>query len=53
MQWNRDAADGQFRKPASNAKLAGLLEKSGVKFEFTPFETGKPTADISTDHYKV
>ena len=46
-QWNREAADGQFRKPASNAKLASLLQKSGVKFEFTPFETGKCT------HYSV
>ena len=27
--------DGQFRKPASNKKLLGLL---GGKFEFTPFE---------------
>ena len=33
-------ADGQFRKPASNVKLASLLQKSGVKFEFTPFEIG-------------
>jgi len=27
-------ADGQFRKPASNAKLLGLIGK----FQFTPFE---------------
>ena len=40
MEWNREAADGQFRKPASNAKLAGLLQKSGVKFNFRPFDQG-------------
>lgn len=28
-------ADGQFRKPASNAKLRGLI---GTEFKFTPFE---------------
>lgn len=40
IEWNREAADGQFRKPASNAKLAGLLQKSGVKFSFEPFDQG-------------
>ena len=39
-QWNTQAADGQFRNPASNAKLASLLEKSGVDFKFTKFEDG-------------
>lgn len=39
-QWNRQAADGQYRKPASNAKLAGLLQQQGVDFVYTPFEQG-------------
>ena len=42
QQWNRAAADGQFRKPASNAKLARLLKENGVDFKFTPFEQGIP-----------
>lgn len=29
-------ADGQFRKPASNKKLVGLIGE----FQFTPFEKG-------------
>ena len=32
-------ADGQFRKPASNKKLLGLLEGTG--FQFTPFDKGE------------
>lgn len=39
-QWNRAAADGQYRKPASNAKLDKLLKESGIEFEFEPFEKG-------------
>lgn len=35
LQFDITRADGQFRKPASNKKLLGLL---GGKFEFTPFE---------------
>jgi GDP-L-fucose synthase len=40
LQWNRNASDGQFRKPASNVKLARLLKEDGVDFQFTPFEQG-------------
>jgi GDP-L-fucose synthase len=36
-QFDTTKADGQHRKPASNAKLLALLPD----FEFTPFETGK------------
>ncbi|KLO15541.1 epimerase-domain-containing protein [Schizopora paradoxa] len=32
------AADGQYRKPASNLKLAKLLKESGIAFEFEPFK---------------
>ena len=32
-------ADGQFRKPASNKKLLGLIKGTG--FQFTPFEQGE------------
>jgi hypothetical protein len=35
-------ADGQFRKPASNAKLVKLMKESGSEpFEFTPFQQGE------------
>ena len=40
LQWNRAAADGQYRKPASNLKLAKLLKESGIEFEFEPFKKG-------------
>lgn len=32
-------ADGQFRKPASNKKLIGLVKDTG--FQFTPFDKGE------------
>ncbi|KAH8112238.1 epimerase-domain-containing protein [Phellopilus nigrolimitatus] len=52
MAWNREAADGQFRKPASNAKLAGLLQKSGVNFRFTPFDQAlQETVDWFVEKY--
>ena len=35
MQFDTTRADGQFRKPASNAKLI----KAIGSFEFTPFES--------------
>ncbi|EIN12986.1 NAD(P)-binding protein [Punctularia strigosozonata HHB-11173 SS5] len=35
-RFDTSKADGQFRKPASNAKLLGLIGE----FYFTPFETG-------------
>ena len=33
-----ESANGQFRKPASNAKLMGQLKAAGVDFSFTPFD---------------
>lgn len=33
-------SDGQYRKPASNARLVAALEKQGLEFEFTPFKEG-------------
>lgn len=36
FQFDTTRADGQFRKPASNKKLLGLIGG----FEFTPFEQG-------------
>ncbi|PAV17862.1 GDP-L-fucose synthetase [Pyrrhoderma noxium] len=51
-EWNTQAADGQFRKPASNAKLASLLEKSGVDFKFTKFEDAlQDTVDWFVENY--
>lgn len=51
-EWNTSAADGQFRKPASNAKLASLLEKSGVDFTFTKFEDAlQETVDWFIESY--
>lgn len=35
-QFDTTRADGQFRKPASNEKLLGLIGE----FQFTPFEQG-------------
>ncbi|KAH9937782.1 epimerase-domain-containing protein [Epithele typhae] len=35
-RFDETKADGQFRKPASNKKLLGLLKGTG--FQFTPFE---------------
>ena len=32
-------ADGQYRKPASNKKLLGLIKDTG--FKFTPFDQGE------------
>ncbi|KAI5118941.1 hypothetical protein M0805_006287 [Coniferiporia weirii] len=53
IEWQREAADGQFRKPASNAKLVGLLEKSGIKFHFTPFAQAlQETVDWFVENYK-
>jgi len=52
VEWNRDAADGQFRKPASNDKLMGLLKESGVDFKFTPFEQAlQETVDWFVTNY--
>jgi len=52
IEWNRNAADGQFRKPASNVKLATLLKESGVKFEFTPFDIAlQETVDWFIENY--
>lgn len=34
LEWDASLPDGQFRKPASNEKLAGLLPD----FKFTDFE---------------
>jgi GDP-L-fucose synthase len=36
LQFDTSKSDGQFRKPASNEKLLGLMGG----FEFTPFQTG-------------
>ncbi|GFZ50674.1 hypothetical protein JCM24511_08432 [Saitozyma sp. JCM 24511] len=37
--YDSSRADGQFRKPASNAKLVKLMKESGSEpFEFTPFQ---------------
>ncbi|KAI5114673.1 hypothetical protein M0805_004153, partial [Coniferiporia weirii] len=53
MEWNREASDGQFRKPASNAKLAGLLEKTGMNFHFTPFDQAlQETVDWFIENYE-
>ena len=35
-------ADGQYRKPASNKKLLGLIKDTG--FKFTPFDQGQCSA---------
>ncbi|KAL1412058.1 hypothetical protein Q8F55_003055 [Vanrija albida] len=44
--------DGQYRKPASNAKLVGLLEDQGLVFEFTPFEQAlQESVDWFVEHY--
>lgn len=39
FQFDTTRSDGQFRKPASNAKLRKLIGE----FEFTPFDKGKFT----------
>ena len=36
-EFDTSRADGQFRKPASNKKLLGLIGD----FQFTPFEKGR------------
>ncbi|KAL5520693.1 hypothetical protein ACEPAF_2695 [Sanghuangporus sanghuang] len=52
MEWNREAPDGQLRKPASNAKLVTALSKSGVKFSFTPFDQAlQNMVDWFVEHY--
>ncbi|WVF66425.1 hypothetical protein IAT40_001165 [Kwoniella sp. CBS 6097] len=39
VKYDTSKADGQYRKPASNAKLVRLMKKTGfAEFEFTPFE---------------
>lgn len=39
LQFDATKADGQHRKPASNAKLLSLINaKGGEPFKFTPFE---------------
>ncbi|TDL27891.1 epimerase-domain-containing protein [Rickenella mellea] len=47
-------SDGQFRKPTSNAKLRAVLEKSGVNFEFTPFEQAlQESVDWFVENYET
>ncbi|OCF40105.1 hypothetical protein I317_06118 [Kwoniella heveanensis CBS 569] len=39
VKYDTSKADGQYRKPASNAKLVRLMNKTGyATFRFTPFE---------------
>jgi len=54
VEWNRNAADGQYRKPASNVKLAALLKKSGIDFKFTPFNQAlQETVDWFVENYNT
>jgi len=53
VEWNGAAADGQYRKPASNAKLDKLLKESGIEFEFEPFEKAlQETVDWFVENYE-
>jgi len=40
IKWDTSKADGQFKKTASNAKLAKLLAKTYPDFKFTSMEQG-------------
>ncbi|WVQ64702.1 uncharacterized protein L199_002869 [Kwoniella botswanensis] len=53
VEYDTSKADGQFRKPASNAKLTRLMKESGAGiFEFTPFKLAlKESVDWFLDHY--
>ncbi|WOO80175.1 GDP-L-fucose synthase [Vanrija pseudolonga] len=45
-------SDGQYRKPASNAKLVAELAKQGLEFEFTPFQEAlQESVDWFVDNY--
>jgi GDP-L-fucose synthase len=48
-KFDTDKADGQFRKPAPNAKLLKLMGS----FEFTPFRQAvKESVDWFVEHYE-
>ncbi|ORY25167.1 GDP-L-fucose synthetase [Naematelia encephala] len=57
-EFDATKADGQYRKPASNAKLRRLLGKSPKQaeeeFTFTPFDTAmRETVGWFAEHYSV
>ena len=49
VQWDTSKSDGQFRKPASNAKLQKLIGG----YEFVPFEVAlKESVDWFLENYE-
>ncbi|WVR03347.1 hypothetical protein IAU60_000338 [Kwoniella sp. DSM 27419] len=54
VEYDTSRADGQYRKPASNAKLVRLMGQTGYQaFEFTPFEQAlEESVRWFLDHYE-
>ncbi|WRT63611.1 uncharacterized protein IL334_000534 [Kwoniella shivajii] len=54
VEYDTSKADGQYRKPASNAKLTRLMRESGSEdFHFTPFKIAlKESVDWFLENYQ-